>query len=349
VQQDRNHVISAGYIRNWSVDDLVMCELVPDGQRLPLAPSRVGVRKKFYAGSPKNDGTRTAAPAERARGLVETNALPLLRELPDRWPLRDSSQRAWVALWLAMTLCSSPRQRRSIPGTVQRFFSDLEQSDPIFAAITRRTRGEFAQPDFELDSMFEEVSTVASLIGQMHWTLLRFARPEVVSSDHPIDAVLWTKDANRSAGAPSGLVCDSREVRIPIGPAAALFLSWADGDDRVDMVHARRHHVGIVNRGVWVRAEHHRFWQPGQTPRGIDDSRPSAPLSRELFPDYDPKTCKRLDAALAWHTARIRAQQSGVEDRAVVTASMEYINGELVLTHARHDGEHAAVFSDFTL
>ncbi|MDA0168436.1 DUF4238 domain-containing protein [Solirubrobacter taibaiensis] len=349
MKQDRNHVISAGYIRNWSVDDFVMCELVPERKRRLLAPSQVGVRKKFYAGSAKDDGTRTAEPAEHARGLVETKALPLLRELADHWPLQDTAQRAWVALWLAMTLCSSPHQRGFIPRTVQRFFSSIERTDPMFAAITRRTRDEFAEPDFELDSMFEEVSTVASLMGQMHWALLRFSRPELVSSDHPIDTVLWTSDGNRSAGAPSGLVCDSCEIRIPIGPSAALLLSWADRDDRVDPINARRHHVSAVNRGVWIRAERHRFWQPGQTPRGVDDSRPSARLSVELFPDYDPKTCRRLDVALAWHTARLRAQQGGVEDRAVITAIMEHTSSGLVMTHQRHDGQHAAVFSDFQL
>jgi len=175
---DRNHVISAGYIRNWAVDGVVECELViPRRKRLQLAPSQVGVRTKFYAGSPAADGRRSAAAAEHARAAVETKALPLLRELADRWPLTSGDEWAWAALWFAMTLCASPGRRQQIPATVARFYTMLEREQPVIAAVTAEHRHELSEADFELDSMFEEVSTVASLLGQMHWTLLRFARP----------------------------------------------------------------------------------------------------------------------------------------------------------------------------
>ena len=350
VKQDRNHILSAGYIRNWAIDDQVMCELLPEGKRQLLSPSQVGVRKKFYAGSPDKAGKRTAAPAESARHLVETRALPLIRNLPDRWPLDDEGDRAWIALWIAMTMCSSPGRRRRIPRTVSRFFADLEREDPTFAAMTRRGRAEFSQPDFELDSMFEEVSSVASLIGQMHWALLGFGKRELVSSDHPVDALLWSAgDPEWHAESPSSLVLVSRELRVPCGPAAALVLSWLDGDDRVPGVKAPRHLAGVVNRGVWMLAERHRFWQPGQTPRGVADGRPGGAVTRELFPDYDPKNCRRLDLVLPWHEARIRAQQAGTDDRSVTTARMERVDGRLVFRQVRHDGEHAEAFAEFSL
>ena len=349
VKLDRNHVISAGYIRNWAVDDVVECELVPDGRRLQLAPSQIGVRKKFYAASPTADGTRPAAAAEQARAEVETRALPLLRDLADRWPLRDSRKRAWVALWLAMTMCASPRRRQQIPDTVARFFTALEREDPMLAALTTGKRHELSEPDFELDSMFEEVTTAASLIGQKHWTLLCFARPALISSDHPISSVLWTRDTSRSAGAPSLLVLDSLEMRVALGPTTALLLTWADAHDRVDVVRAARHHLSAFNRGAWEQAERHRFWQPGTTPRDIQDRRPLAPISAELFRAYDTKTSARLDAALAWYTRRILDQQAGTEDRAVVIAWMQQSHGELRVVPVRHADEHAAVFAAFRL
>ena len=197
VELDRNHIISAGYIRNWAIDDLVECELVPEGKRIRLAASRVGVRKKFYAGSPTPDGSRSAGPAERAHGAVETKALPLLRDLAARWPVPDAEERAWVALWLAMTLCASPRRRQEIPSLVARFYATLEQDAPLLAALTADQRQELAEADFELDSLFEEISAVASLLGQMHWTLLRFSRPALISCDHPLSTVLWTSDLHR--------------------------------------------------------------------------------------------------------------------------------------------------------
>jgi hypothetical protein len=349
VKLDRNHIISAGYIRNWAVDDLVECELVPEGKRLQLSPSQVGVRKKFYAGSPAPDGTRSAAPAERARGAVETKALPLLRNLADRWPVPNAEERAWVALWLAMTMCASPRQRQQIPGTVARFYAALEREAPLLAALTASQRQELTAAEFELDSMFEEVSTVASLLGQMHWTLLRFVWPALISSDHPVSTVLWTSDTRRSAGSPSVLLLDSLEVRVAVSPTTALLLTWADADDRVDAMHAEGHHLRAFNRGAWEQAERHRFWQLGTMPRSIDERRPVTPISAGLFRAYDPRSSARLDAALAWIRRRLLEQQAGVKDGAVVTAWMEQADGTPRVVPRRHAGEHASVFSAFGL
>lgn len=343
---DRNHIVSAGYIRNWAIDGMVECELVASRRRLTLGASRVGVRKKFYAGSPSADGTRRAAVAERARSTVETKALPLLRNLGDRWPLRDSHERAWVALWMSMTLCGSPRLRDQIPSNVARFFRDLERERPTFAALTRRKRSELSEADFELDSMFAEVSTVASLIGQMHWTLLYFARPVLVSSDHPIDTVAWTRDRDRSVGAPDVLLLDSSEVRLAVGPRAALLLTWADVDDRVEAVRAARHHFRLINSGVWDTAEQHRFWQPGVVPRGIEERQALRPIAPELFPGYSIRTSKRLDVAIEWTRQR---WLSGYSDRAVVTTWIDQASGQRRLVPVRHTGEHAEVFSEFVL
>lgn len=346
---DRNHIVSAGYIRNWAVRGVVECELVPDRRRLRLAPSEVGVRKKFYAGSPAADGTRSAGPAERARGTVETKALPLFRDLAKRWPLRDAGERAWVALWVGMTLCAGPRHRQQIPGTVAQFFSALEREAPELAALTARQRHELSEPDFELDSMFAEVSTVASLVGQMHWTLLRFARPVLISSDHPISTVRWTRDASRSHGAPDMLLLDSFEVRLAISPTTALLLTWADADDRVDVVRPARHHLRAFNLGAWEQAERHRFWQPGTMPRGIDRG-PALPIAAEFFCGYDPKrSSTRLDAALEWFQQRRHEQLAGVDDRAVVTAWMERAEEGMRVTYVRHEGKHAEAFSAFML
>lgn len=346
---DRNHIVSAGYIRNWAVDDVVECELVPNARRLQLAPSQVGVRKKFYAGSPAADGTRTAAAVEQARGAVENRALPLLRDLGDRWPLRNSDERAWVALWLAMMLCASPRRRQHIPATVDRFFHALERDAPLLAARTAGQRQELRETAFELDSMFWEVSTVASLLGQMHWTLVRFARPELISSDHPVSTVLWTRDPTRSAGAPPVLLLDSLEVRVAVSPTTALLLTWADADDRVDAVHAALHHSRGFNRGAWEQAEQHRFWQPGTTPPGVEDRQPAVPSSAELLRGYEPNNSARLDSALAWYRQRLLGHLAGVEDRAVVTAWMEQTDRGLRIAHVQHTDQHAEVFSAFVL
>ena len=171
----------------------------------------------------------------------------------------------------------------------------------------------------------------------------------VISSDHPISTVPWTRDPTSSVGAPSELVLGSLEVRVAVSPTTALLLTWADADDRVDVVRAAQHHLRAFNRGAWEQAERHRFWQPGTTPRGVDDGRPATPISAELFRGYDAKSSARLDAALAWYQGRLREQQAGVEDRAVVIAWMEQTDRGLRVVPARYGDEHAAAFGDFAL
>ncbi|UGS36109.1 DUF4238 domain-containing protein [Capillimicrobium parvum] len=345
MDRDRNHVISAGYIRNWTVDDVVECELVDGGQRLKLPPSQVGVRKKFYAASPSPDGSRPAAVAETERGAIETRALPLIRQLGQRWPLTDAGERAWVALWIAMILCASPRQRGEIPGMVGRFLDEMEREAPLLAWLTRAGRQELREADFELDSMFDAVSTVASIIGQMHWALLRFSRPELVSSDHPITQAAWSR--TDAGGHVDVSLLGSLEVRVPLDPRDALLLTWADADDRVPGHDAPRHQLAAFNHGAWAQAETHRFWRPGTTPRGID-ARPVA-VSAASFPAYDIRNSARLDATTAWLQTRTLDRARGVEDRAVVTAWMTQTTEGLKHSFVRHEGEHAQVLSSYSL
>jgi len=141
-----------------------------------------------------------------------------------------------------------PRSPAANPSNVARFFSALELQRPIFAAVTASKREGLSEPDFELDSMFAEVSTVASLIGQMHWTLLVAGRPAFISSDHPITPVLWSNQATQTVGAPDVLMLGSSEVRLPVGPRAALLFTWHDADDRVETVPAAAHHGACSTR-----------------------------------------------------------------------------------------------------
>jgi hypothetical protein len=347
VELNRNHFLSAGYVRNWAGEDgLVSCELLPEGKRLRLAPTDIGVRKKFYARSPAPDGVRSARQAEKARGIVETEALPLIRDLAVQSGTPQGAERAWIALWLGMTLCGSPWRRRQIPDTVARFLTDLERDAPALAARTGDQRGELAEPDFELDSMFEEVSTTASLLGQMHWTVLRFDRPELTSSDHPIVSRLWSRDPTGARDAPPMRLLESHEVLVTTGPQVALLLTWLDADDRRSSVVGRRSLVDALNGGSWAQAERHRFWHPDTWPRPPARSRSNISVTPQLLTAYDPRTTLRLDTALSWTRARYKR---GMTDRDVVISTVETTRGVARVALHRFGGAHARAFSEFGL
>ena len=224
-----------------------------------------------------SDGVRSAQQAEKARGTVENEALPLIRGLAVQSGTPQGAERAWIALWLGMTLCGSPWRRRQIPDTVARFFADLERDAPALAARTVDQRGELAEPDFELDSMFEEVSTTASLLGQMHWTVLQFDRPELTSSDHPIVCRLWSRDATRARDAPPMRLLESHEVLVATGPeqrSCSLGSTKTIEDPALLEADAR---WTRSNSGSWVQAERHPSGIPihrQDHPRGVGATSP---------------------------------------------------------------------------
>ena len=89
----------------------------------------------------------------------------------------------------------------------------------------------------------------------MHWSLVTFRRPMLVTSDHPV--VLWpaVKPVMRpSSGARCGLL-ETLEVRYPLTSYACLVMTWQEGPDPERPVSGKQHHAKNLNAFTVAQAE----------------------------------------------------------------------------------------------
>lgn len=242
------------------------------------------MRTKFYAATPGPDGQRSAAIAERQRQMIEDAALPILARLEESWPLADE-ERIRVAQWIAVMHLGSPASADRFPEHASRFWADIEANHPGIARAAAAERHELAEPDFWLFSMFAQVPLFATSIGMMHWSLIRFRKPLLVSGDHPIVDVPLLPGRD-SGGANDLQFLDSVEVRLPVSPTAAVLLTWTDRDDRAPATWGRRQHARAINHATWARARQHIFWSPAIDPTHPSQNDRYQPLGEQLIAGY---------------------------------------------------------------
>jgi Protein of unknown function (DUF4238) len=150
--------------------------------------------------------------------------------------------------------------------------------------------------DVHLDATYRFVTMltyaikVAGILALMRWHVLRFDRPLLVYSDHPV--VLWPMNVERTLPFPrQGLgPLTMLEIRVPIAPDAAILMNWIDCSDEVG-VSMKRRAAAELNAFTIAQADREWMHQPGVEPEIADDV--FAPLSRLIDPTYDRFAAER--------------------------------------------------------
>src|SRR4029077_5565648 len=77
------------------------------------------------------------------------------------------------------------------------------------------------------------INKLSSVFGSMHWTLLRFDDPLLITSDQPVAPVplLTPGVIEPFAALPGGGWLDTLEVRCPLTPHLALLATWHMGPE----------------------------------------------------------------------------------------------------------------------
>jgi hypothetical protein len=134
---------------------------------------------------------------------------------------------------------------------------------------------------------------VTAVFASMHWTLVEFARPLVVTSDHPV--VMWPNAERSRAPQPTPMgagVLEALEIRVPVSPHHAILMTWRDeADDQDCRVRGTRDHAANLNAFTIAHAERQWFRQPG-APTPTASGR-LLPLSTQFFGDYGADTAGR--------------------------------------------------------
>jgi Protein of unknown function (DUF4238) len=276
-----SHIVPRSQVALFATDGKVDCHFVRDGTNRLIGPKNVAVRKNIYT-ERRSDGSSSTA-FEEALGPLEAQAVDVLRDLEERWPLSDAD-RATVAEYLALQAVRSPAFRDFFERARGQSLNErLQELDPPQRDLLR----ERSKSDrFRLNLMLSQIAKMGTVIGSMYWALIRFQGPRLLSSDHPLAPVSITGATDAvSAAVPASGFMNTSEFRFPVAPNVALLLNWRDVPDDQPVVNGKLHHLKTLNASVRDQAEEHWFHQPGaKTPCAVGGL---VPISFEVFSDYD--------------------------------------------------------------
>jgi hypothetical protein len=303
----RSHIVPAGYLRAWTHGAEIAMRLGATEESVTTSVRNVGVRSNFYRRERPKTG-ETIHDVEWSIEQLETAALPVISSLASRWPLA-TEDKARVAQFFGLQVVRGPAFKAWHEQYVQPTI-DAVPSDPVATTVpapdesleevAHKLIGHVSSDTYRLVEMIKTARAVAVAVGSMHWTLVRFARPRLVTSDQPV--VVWPLSRGRARPCPNNLdagVTDILEVFVPFAPDLLLLMTWVGGPDNPDVISGANRHIATANAFVVANADAQWFHEPGVQPWLA--AGPRDPLSADLIPGYGLKAAsasrRRKDVA----------------------------------------------------
>jgi hypothetical protein len=289
-----SHVVPTGYLRAWAHGRQIAMRRVGIADSQVIGLRDAGVRKNFYRRERPETG-ETIYDVEWSLAQGETAALPIIGDLPARWPLdleekckigqffalqhlRGAAFRQWLENHIASVLkdvrANPEASLKPNPGrTVTEVIEDLE------AAVGSDT--------YRLTKMLKNVRSVGIVFASMHWSLVEFERGRLVTSDHPV--IVWpiregTSRKPTANDADAGVI-DTLEVFVPVRPTHLLLMTWRDEKSIGAPVVGKGRQLSTANAFVIASAHAQWFHEPDVDPWTARGRRRA--LAVELLPGYD--------------------------------------------------------------
>lgn len=313
------HIVPRVYLANFAHDGKIGTHLVNDrGRYLILPIEGVGTRRRYYRRK-RPDGS-LIDDIEWSLSKGESASAPVLQAFDADWPL-PLEDRAKLAELFAYQLLRGPRWESEHTRSVDESIDEYRNLERLKSEDEEKARELLGGDTHRFIQMLRIGPTAASILGSMHWTLLRFESPVVVTSDHPV--VPWPGAGPRSPQATEVLrhgLLECVEVRLPLSPTRAVLMTWADKvDDEDTLVDAKPHHAGNLNAFTVASADAQWFSLPGTSPPIGSGS--FLPLSTQLITGYTASTAagsSRRRRTLAEARAKVGRQLSD-RDMTLVT------------------------------
>lgn len=223
-----NHLTTVAYLTNWcAADGKLRVRRVRNGSSAVAAPRSVAYEKAWWS-----INRALNAAAEKACSRLESLAPPLLRPRSN-WPY-EGPDRATLSEFMALHILRTRAWRRwyetARETSLDQRAEGWDAGDDLLEQFVRNARS-----DEETLKSFERIlGSVTGLLASMHWTLIAFDEPILVTSDQPVAPMPLPTSSGMAefAAMPRGGLLDTLEIRFALGPANGLVLSWAQGPDR---------------------------------------------------------------------------------------------------------------------
>jgi len=202
------------------------------------------------------------------------------------------SQRGRLAELIAIQVLRSPGWRKFHGASIPRARASIQGDHPLakehhFEAVEAHLRTD----EQRHGRLLWQSPLLATIIANMHWTLLATSRPRLVTSDHPVVAIaLGDAPTSNPQVIPPGGLFNTLEFRLAVRPDLLLLMSWHDTSEERMPRRMANHHIRNHNSLVIAQADRQWFHHPAIAPnyqRGA-----WAAISTELHAGYS------ADAAL---------------------------------------------------
>ncbi|HEX5761661.1 MAG TPA: DUF4238 domain-containing protein [Solirubrobacterales bacterium] len=295
---DNGHIVPRMYQQAWEVEGRQVAVHEPGRSECEVKSSKlVGARGPYYRRT-RPHGTQIDD-IEASLAHVENKATPALRQIVAGEPFTVERKGA-LAQFFGLQMMRGPAffakheeiQRSVLEGAQA---SDLKPRH--LAAVggdVNLARSQvidvLLSPTSRFMTMLSYAVKVAGILSLMRWHVVRFDRPLLAYSDHPV--VLWpmnverTRPFSRQELGPLTML----EIRVPIAPDAAILMNWIDCSDEIG-VPMKPRAAAELNAFTVAQAEKEWMHRPGSEPEVADDV--FSPLSRLIDPTYDRAVAKQ--------------------------------------------------------
>jgi hypothetical protein len=289
------HIVPRAYQRMFAVDEQVAVHVDGAASHVVMNVRDAATRPRFYRRT-RPDGTEIDD-VEAALSMIEDVIGPVLEELDAGAPL-TTKRRAMLGEFIAHQMVRGPAffERRKdaltplLDGlTVSDFRPQaLATFDGDVDSLREHFKEQMMGSTRRMIEMQSAGSKLTSVIGSMHWQLLRFADDVIAYSDHPV--VVWPWDIPQFASAPAKArlgPLDAYEVRAPLSPRLAVVATWSDAPDEPYAIPGDRALAGELNALVVGQADRQWMHHPATEPPIATG--PFTPISTRLHPGYSPE------------------------------------------------------------
>jgi hypothetical protein len=284
----RGHIVPEMYLAAWAKRKQVGVRL-DDGRNVGMPTRKAGTRSRYYQRT-RPDGTKIDD-IEESFAKSESATAPILREIKERWPLTHDP-RSVLAEFIALQYVRSPRWRE--------WYGDRSKD-----AVAEWIREGSVEPQNQDDAeafllsdhrralrMYSLLPKIASAFGSMHWMLIEFREPVLMTCDHPVVAwPLGTRSMDARPFEHDTGIFEMLEMRFPVSPTILLLGVWIDrriSEERI--IRGARQHASNANALTLANAERQSYFVLETSPPIAD--RRLVPLSPNFFAGYDERAAR---------------------------------------------------------